>query len=158
VSTVDFQNIKSELKESGEQDKIDTFIQSISQELIDYVNNLDTPMQEYMNGLKNNGTIADYQKFKALNINSSSDSIYYKIVQSNQEDAIDKLYTFDNYKNLRTTNFSSNLDPNKHRDYNPLARFDTDGYKYSDLLLARTEKDDGNPPDLDVLHCPLPMS
>lgn len=136
----------------SEQQQIDDFIKQKESELVNFVINQDSPMNDYLSDLKNNHQIADYQKFKALNITSSADSIYYKIVQANQEDTIDKIATFDNYKNLRSTNFSSNLNPNQHRDFNPLARFGDD---YKNLLIARNDIDIRTTPTKDVLHCPF---
>jgi hypothetical protein len=141
-----------------EQGQIDDFIKEKQSELNDFVYSSNTPMQEYMKGLKDNNKIADYQRFKALNVNSSSDKIYYKVVQSRQEDSIDKMVTFNNYKNIRNNNFSDNLYPEDtsgnelHRDFNPLAQFGSD---YANLLLARTDTNDGSTPPIDVIHCPF---
>jgi hypothetical protein len=140
------------LSGTNETNKINSFISTKETELIDYFNKQAnaTPLQRHMDELKKDGTINNYQQFKALNINSSSDGIYYKVVQTNQEDSIDKLSMFNNYKNIRSTNFSSNLNPNGNRDFNPLAQF---GDKYGSLLLATSDVDEDTP---DVLHCPLP--
>lgn len=161
TSTKTYEEIRSELNTNNtitnesEQKQIDDFIKSKEIEIVNYVNSFDSPMQEQLESMKNRKEIGDYQRFKALNITSSSDNIYYKVVNSNQEDTIDKISTFDNYKNLRNSNFSNNLDPNKKRDFNPLKRFDTDECKYSDLLIARDEFNENTP---DVIHTPLPTA
>jgi hypothetical protein len=150
VTSDNKETVNAELEVTKEQEQINAFIQQSETELLSYVNNLPTPMQEHMDELKKSGTIEEYQKFRALNINSSSDGIYYKMVEANQEDKIDKITTFSNYKNLKDTNFSANNDITKHRDYNPLARF---GDKYGQLLLAR---DDTETNKEDVIHHKLP--
>jgi hypothetical protein len=140
---------------SNENTYIKTFATNQRKQLLDYVSNVKTSMEKYMDDLKDNNTIADYQRFTSLNVVSSSDGNFYKIVNSNCEDTINKIFTFDNYTNLRNQNFTTNLDPQKKRDLNPLKQFDQDNYIYSNLLLSRSDIDANI---CDVIHCPLPKN
>jgi len=109
-----------------------------------YITNNFSPLQNYLSS-EFEGSVY-YKQFRSLDITMSNDNIYYKIVQSNPEDSIDKMYLL-NYNNKLTgrNNFSQN-------DYDPYGCFSTiingqsgslsDINKY--LTAKSTDSDSGN--------------
>jgi hypothetical protein len=101
----------------------------IQAELINIVTQTDTPMEQYLsNDLSNS---VQYRNFKSLDINNSPDGKLYKIVQSNEEDTIDKVVLFGENQQ---SNFST-------RAFNPLYGAQVDG-KGIDLNKLFPDTDD----------------
>jgi hypothetical protein len=66
-------------------------------------NDIPTPMNDFLTNNTVLDNVSDKVKiryFKSLDISNSPDDIFYKIVQANPEDTIDKITTFQNHESL----------------------------------------------------------
>jgi hypothetical protein len=104
-------DVLTEVKFSGDLTQLFKQETITAQTILNVISQTDTPIQEYLSdptaGLGNDVT---FRNFKSLGINNSPDDILYKVVQSNPEDKIDKIYSLDENK---LNNFSIH-------DFNPL--------------------------------------
>jgi hypothetical protein len=71
------------------QPTVNKITKEAGDELYTFVQSNNTPMQNYLHDLK-----VPYRKFSSLDVNQSPDNIYYKNVESNPEDTIDKMVLF----------------------------------------------------------------
>lgn len=65
---------------------------SCANDLYDAVSQQSAPIREY---LKNLPGVSDFRPFTSLNIDNSSDNIYYKVIKSSPSDTIDKVVPID---------------------------------------------------------------
>jgi hypothetical protein len=70
-------------------DIVNKVVKEAGDELYTFVQTNNTPMQNYLDDQS-----VDYRKFSSLDVNQSPDNIYYKNVESNPEDTIDKMVLF----------------------------------------------------------------
>jgi hypothetical protein len=104
----DYDAVFDEIKESGDSPKLQKLESADAQTILNVVTQTDTPIQQYLSkDLKDDVT---YRNFKSLDISNSPDGFLYKMVQSNPEDKIDKIYSLDKNK---LNNFSTQV-------FNPL--------------------------------------
>lgn len=65
---------------------------SCANDLYDVISQENTPISAY---LKNLSGVSEFRKFTSLNVNNSSDKIYYKVIKSSPNDTIDKVVPID---------------------------------------------------------------
>ena len=65
---------------------------SCANDLYNIVSQENAPIREY---LKNLSGVSDFRQFTSLNIDNSSDDIYYKVIKSSPNDTIDKVVPID---------------------------------------------------------------
>jgi hypothetical protein len=92
--------------------EINNKLHDISGELSQAATTTNTPIFTY---LKNNG--AEAREFKSFNINNSPDNVYYKIIDTNTDNTIDKLHIFNGRNNFTSGNKTLDVS-----DFNPLPK------------------------------------
>lgn len=81
-------------------------------QLLNVVTTSQTPMQQYLNGTKTDADghklvddkgkpYVDWRKFNSLNITSTSGGNYFKVIESNPNDTIDKMVLFNDQDGLK---------------------------------------------------------
>ncbi len=86
---------------SREYASFHSFIDEKSNSIYSLMMSNDTPLYRYINN--NFGNEIEERYFKSVNVTTAEDNIYYKIINSNPEDQIDKMVLFDD-PNHRTGN------------------------------------------------------
>jgi hypothetical protein len=105
-TTNSYDEVVDEIRNSGDSPKLQKLESAEAQTILNVVTQTDTPIQNYLdNDLSDAVT---YRNFKSLDISNSPDGYLYKVVQSNPEDKIDKIYSLDENKlnNFSTLTFN----------------------------------------------------
>jgi hypothetical protein len=99
-------DVFEEIAASGDTPKLQKLESADAQTILNVATQTDTPIQQYLNSDLHDDVT--YRDFKSIDISNSPDGHLYKVVQSNPEDQIDKVYSLDENKlnNFSTTNFN----------------------------------------------------
>jgi hypothetical protein len=126
-STKTANEIAAELLSSGDSAILASQENVLANTLLSMVSGQDTPFQNYLRTPALRDQV-EYRTFRSLDINNSPDNIMYKVVQSNPEDVVDKVVTFDTSavekQHIANNNFSNTA-------FNPLSSID----RFSELTV-----------------------
>ena len=104
LSAVDYNSYISELKIN---DNTQSALSTYSNDLYSIVGQENTLMSEY---LAQKAGVGDFRNFISLNIDNSSDNIYYKVIRSTPNDTVDKLVHIDPNNGVNKTQWNNFAD------------------------------------------------